>query len=171
VVTVIVTGLGFGWLARHLRGERDQIALVAELNQAGIYAWQYEPNAVGRVLRVLPISAQQWLVPRRLRWTFCYSPSRISAFTIREDTVPYLIDKMQRLPYLRSVSLRHGQISTEAEERLRKALPRAEIEVDPRVGVFPCRSLSCERCRALRSALDNPGPGETRIGGGTKPKM
>jgi hypothetical protein len=137
MVAVIMTGLGFGWLAWHLRGEREQVALVAELNQAGIYAWQYEPNAVGRVLRVLPMSAQQWLVPRRLRWTFCYSPSKISAFTIREDTVPYLIDRMRRLPYLSSVSLHHGQISPEAEGRLRKALPSTEIEVDPRIGVFP----------------------------------
>jgi hypothetical protein len=164
LVAVIVIGLGFGWLDRHLRRERDQVALVAELNQAGIYAFQYEPNTVGRVLRVLPMSAQQWLVPRRLRWTFCYSPSGISAFTIRDDTVPYLIDRMRRLPYLRSVSLQHGQISPEAEQWLRQALPRAEMEVDPHVGVFPCRSLSCERCRALRNDLANPGPSELWIG-------
>jgi hypothetical protein len=170
LVAVIVTGLGFGWLARYLRRERDQVALVAELNQAGISAWQYEPNTVGRVLRVLPTSAQQWLVPRRVRWTFCYSPSGISAFTIGDDTVPYLIDRMRRLPYLRSLSLLHGQISPEAEERLREALPNVEIVVDPRVGVLPCRSLSCERCRALRNDLANPGPGEMRIGRARSPR-
>jgi hypothetical protein len=151
LVAVLVTGLGLGWLARHLRREREQVALVAELSQAGIYVWQYDPNSVGWVLQRLPTSAQQWLATDRIRWTFCYSPSRISAFSIRDDTVPYLIDRMRRLPYLRSVSFGHGQISPEGEEQIREALPNAVIDVSPAVGTFPCRSPSCERCKALSS--------------------
>jgi hypothetical protein len=171
LLAVLVVGLGLGWLARELRREGEQVALVAELNQAGIYAWQYEPNSVGWMLQTLPIFAQQWLVPRWLRWSFCYSPSRISAFSIADDTVPFLIERMRRLPYLRSVSFQHGQISPEAEERIRKALPVVEVEVDPRIGVFPCKSLSCERCKALRNDLTNPGPVEGRVGPGMQSKM
>lgn len=136
LVAVLVAALGLGWLAGHLRDEREQVALVAELNRDGIYAWQYEPNSVGRAIRALPTPAQRWLVPRWLRWTFCHSPSRISAFSVADDGVPDLIEKMKRLPYLRSVSLQHGQISAESERRIRDALPGLEVEVDPRVGVF-----------------------------------
>jgi hypothetical protein len=151
LVAVLVTGLGLGWLARHLRREREQVALVAELNQAGIYAWQYDPNSVGWVLQRLPSSAQQWLDSGRIRWTLCYSPSRISAGLVKDDTVPYLIDRMRRLPYLRSVSFGHGQISPGGEERIREALPNVVIDVSTSFGAFPCQSLSCERCNALRS--------------------
>jgi hypothetical protein len=164
LVVVLVVGLGLSWLTRQLRREREQVALVAELDQASIYAWQYEPNSVGWMLQALPISAQQWLVPRWLRWSFCYSPSRISAFSIAEDTVPHLIEKMRRLPYLRSVSFQHGQISPESEETIRKALPSVDVEFDPRIGTFPCKLLSCERCKALRKDLTNPGPVEDRVG-------
>ena len=38
LVAVLVAGLGLGWLARHLRREREQVALVAELNQFKILA-------------------------------------------------------------------------------------------------------------------------------------
>jgi hypothetical protein len=171
LVAVLVVGLGLGWLARQLRREGEQVALVAELNHAGIYAWQYEPNSVGCMLRALPISAQQWLVPRLLRWSFCYSPSRISAFSVADDTVPYLIERMRRLPYLRSVSFQHGQISAETEETIRKALPVVEVEVDPQIGMFPCKYLSCDRCKALRNDLTNPGPVEGRVGPGMPSKM
>jgi hypothetical protein len=162
LVAVLLVSLGLGWLARHLRRETEQVALIAELNQAGIYAWQYEPNSVGWALRALPLSAQDWLMPRFLRWTFCYSPSRISAFSIRDDAVTYLIDRMRRLSYLRSVSFQHGQISPEGEQRIRKALPSVEVEVDPRIGTFPCKSPSCERCGALRKNIAIPGPVESR---------
>jgi hypothetical protein len=150
LIAVLIAALGLGWLAQHLRREREQVAIVAELQQAGIYAWQYDPNSVGWMLRWLPSSAQEWLMPQRLRWTFCYSPSRISAFSVRDDTVPYLIDRMGRLPYLKSVSFGHGQISPESEEQIRRALPNIQIDVHPSIGTFPCRSLSCERCKALR---------------------
>jgi hypothetical protein len=166
-----MTALGFGWLARHLRREREQVTLVAELSQAGIYAWQYEPNSVGSAIRVLPTSAQQWLETRWLRWSFCNSPSRISAFSITDDTIPYLLENMSQLPYLRSVSLRHGQISPEAEERIRKAVPGVEVDVDPRIGIFPCKSPSCERCKALRSDLANPATIEGRGRPEMPPKM
>ena len=139
LVAVLVAGLSLGWLARHLRREREQVALIAELSQAGIYAWQYEPNSFGWMTGALPISTQRWLVPRWIRWTFCYSPSRISAFSIREDGVTYLIERMRRLPYLRSVSFHHGQISAEGEKRIRDALPSVEVEVDPHVGAFPAK--------------------------------
>jgi hypothetical protein len=36
VVVILVVGLGLGWLARQFRREGEQLALVAELNQAGI---------------------------------------------------------------------------------------------------------------------------------------
>jgi hypothetical protein len=162
LVAVLVAGLGLGWLARHLQREREQVALVAELNQVGIYAWQYEPNSVGWALGALPVSAQRWLMPRYLRWTFCYSPSRISAFSISDNDVPNLIDRMRRLPYLKSVSFAHGQVSPEGEERIRKDLPSVEVGVDPNFGTFPCKSPSCARCGALRINLTNPGPVESR---------
>jgi hypothetical protein len=166
LVAVLVVGLGLSWLTRQLRREREQVALVAELNQASIYAWQYEPNSVGWMLGALPISAQQWLIPRWLRWSFCYSPSRISAFSIADNTVTYLIERMRRLPHLRSVSFMHGQISPESEETIRKALPIVDVEVDPRIGIFPCKSLCCERCKALRNDLTNQGQVEGRVGPG-----
>ena len=137
LVVVLVAGIGLRWLVWHLRKEREQIALVAELNYVGIYAWQYEPNDVGRLLQALPLSAQRRLMPGLLRWTFCYSPSRISAYSITEETVPYLIYRMRHLPYLKSVSLAHGQISSESEKRIRVALPDVEVDVDQRVGSFP----------------------------------
>jgi hypothetical protein len=101
LLTVLVAALGLGWLARHLRREKEQVALVAELNQEGIFAWQYEPNSVGWVLYyTLPSSVNEWLVHRCLGWTFCNSPSRISAFPIRSAEVPQLIERMRRRPYL-----------------------------------------------------------------------
>ena len=150
LVAVLIAALGLGWFAQDVRREREQVALVAELNQAGIYAWQYDPNSVGWMVRRLPSSAQEWLMPGRLRWTFCYSPSRISAFSASDDTVPYLIDRMRRLPYLKSVSFGHGQISPESEEQIRREVPNVQIDVHPSIGTFPCRSLSCERCKSLR---------------------
>ena len=164
LVAVLVVGLGLSSLTRQLRREREQVALVAELDQASIYVWQNEPNSVGCALQALPKSAQDWLQPRGLRWTFCYSPSRISAFSIRDDALPYLIDRMRRLPYLKSVSFQHGQISPEGEERIRKALPSVEVDVDPPIGFFPCKSPSCKPCAALKNTLTNPGPVETRPG-------
>ncbi len=161
LVAVLVTGLCLGWLARHLRREREQVAIVAELNQAGIYAWQYDPNSVGWMVQRLPSSTQHWLLLDRLRWTFCYGPSRISAFSVSDETIPYLIDRMKRLPYVKSVSFGHGQISPEGEEQIRKALPNAEIDVHPSIGTFPCRSLACERCKARQTRV-----GLTREAGG-----
>jgi hypothetical protein len=146
------------WLARHFRREKEQVDLVAELNQAEIYAWQYEPNSAEWALQALPLSAQEWLVPRYFRWKFIYSPSRISVLFIRDDAVSYLIDKLRRLPYLTSVSFRHGQISPESEEKIRKALPSVEIDIDPRIGLFPCKSPSCQRCSALSNRRAKPGP-------------
>ena len=171
LVAILMIGFGLSWLTRQPRREGEQVALVVELNQAGIYAWQYEPNSVGWMLGALPISAQKWLIPRWLRWSFCYSPSRISAFSIADDTVPYLIERMRRLPYLRSVSFSHGQILPETEETIRKELPNVEVEVDSRIGIFPCKSLSCERCKALRNELTNPAPVEGRVGLGMPSKM
>ena len=46
-VVVLVAGLGLGWLDRHLRREREQAALIAELERARIYVYQYEPNSLG----------------------------------------------------------------------------------------------------------------------------
>jgi hypothetical protein len=151
LAAILVAGLGLGWLAQHLRKEAEQVALVAELNQTQIYAWQYEANSAGWALESLPTRAHKWLMPRYLRWTFFYSPSRISAFAIRDDTVPYLIDGMRRLPYLKSVSFQHGQISPEGEQQIQKAVPDVEIDVDPRIGFFPCKSPSCQRCASLRN--------------------
>src|SRR3954454_8681669 len=34
LVAVLVVGLSLGWLARHLRREREQVALIAELKRA-----------------------------------------------------------------------------------------------------------------------------------------
>src|SRR3954470_17308785 len=90
LVVVLVIGLGCGWLARHLQWEREQIALVAELNQAGIYAWQYGPNSAGWVIQALPLAAQKGIIAR-VRHSFFYSPTHISAFSIRDDQTPYLI--------------------------------------------------------------------------------
>jgi hypothetical protein len=115
LAAVLVVGLAMGWLARQIRREREQVALVAELNQAGIYAWEYDPNSVGWMLQALPISAQQWVMNRPFRWHFYFSPSRIHAFSLREDSIPYLIEWMRRLPYLKSVSFKDGQISPDAE--------------------------------------------------------
>ena len=47
LVAVLVVGLGLGWLVRQLRRESEQVALVAELNRAGIYTWAYRAELGG----------------------------------------------------------------------------------------------------------------------------
>jgi hypothetical protein len=37
LLAVFVVNLGLGWLARNLRREKEHVALIPELNQAGIY--------------------------------------------------------------------------------------------------------------------------------------
>jgi hypothetical protein len=95
LVVVLAVGLGLGWLAYQLQNETEQVGLVVEMSQYAIYASQYEPNSVGRMLELLPVSVQKALVPRRLRWTIFYSPSKIQFKTPvpaspapRSSTVP-----------------------------------------------------------------------------------
>ena len=98
------------------------------------------------------------------RWTFFYSPSRISAFRISDNAVPYLIDRMRRLPYLRSVSFLHGQISPEGEERIRKALPTWKSMSIPKSALSRANAPSCKRRRSQRTMFTFALPVEIHIG-------
>ncbi|MBI3466747.1 MAG: hypothetical protein HY000_27360 [Planctomycetes bacterium] len=135
LLAVLLAALGFGWLARHLKESRERVALIADLDKAGIYVWQYEPTPLGRCIRVLPTAAENW-IRMHLGDSLLSGPSAISAFHIREDQVPYIVERLSHFPTLRTVNLLHGQLSEETAERIRKALPDAEVAVDQTIGVW-----------------------------------
>jgi hypothetical protein len=128
LVAVLATGFFLGWLELHLRREMEQVALMAELNLAQIFAYDHEPNFVGWMIQALPTSAKRAQPP--LPWMFGYSPTRILVLSITDSQVEYLIEKMRRLPNLRSVNFCHDQLSPEAEEIIRKAMPGVHVVVD-----------------------------------------
>ena len=154
LIVVLAAALGLAWFARQLRRESEQWALIAQLSQVGIYPVEYEPNSAGFALQAMPVSAQQWLTPSVLKWTFFHCPSRLSAFSalrkkrtsVGDDDVPDLINMLRRFPYLKSVSFQHGQVSLKAQERIRKALPGVEVDVDANLDAFLCTSQSCAQC-------------------------
>ena len=93
---------------------------------------------MGWILQALPSSDKEWIVNRSFHWTFFSSPARIAAISLKEDKIPYLIERMGRLPYLKSISFKDGQISPDAERRIRTALPSVELEFDTlSAGPFP----------------------------------
>lgn len=133
--TLLIVGLlcclAFGWLARQLQTARERQSIVAQLDQIGVYVYQYEPTALGRLTRTSP-SFDSWI-----RTTFGDSllstASAVSAHRIADHQAEPLIRQLHQLPGLRTLHL--GPVIKETEDRLRTALPGVDVEMVPGFGV------------------------------------
>jgi hypothetical protein len=135
LVAVFLAALPSGWVARHLQEARNRVALVAELDRAQVYVWQYEPTPLGRCVRVLPSPLERW-IRTRLGDSLLSGPSAISAYHMQEDQIPFLLERLRQFPTLRTVDFGRGQLTEETLDRIRKALPNVGVEVNPSIGVF-----------------------------------
>ena len=123
LILMLVISCGLGWFAYHLQLARNRQRAVAECNQAGAYVYQYEPTAVGSMLRRWP-ALDNWV-----RTTFGDSllstPSAVSAIHIQKDRVEFLKSRLKLFPSLKSVSL--GYADRETAAAMRKEFPDVEI--------------------------------------------
>ena len=134
---VLLAGLSFGWLAHELQRARERVAIVAELDQVGVYVYQYEPNNLGHLLRrALPTRADNW-VRTRFGDSLLSGPSAFSSHTLRRADVPYVVERLGRLSTVQTIRFPAGLLNEEDVGRFRKAMPKAEVEVDARIGVAP----------------------------------
>jgi hypothetical protein len=133
--TVLLAALASGWAARHLQEARNCVALVAELDRVQVYVWQYEPTPLGRCVRELPSPVEKW-IRTRLGDSLLSGPCAISAYHMREDQIPYLLDRLRQFRTLRTVNFGSGHLTEESFDRIRQALPNVEVDVNPSVGVF-----------------------------------
>ena len=77
---------------------------------AGIYVYQYEPTAAGKVLRRWP-ALDQW-VQATFGDSLLSTPSAVSAFHIQKDRVEFLKSRLKQFPSLKSVSLGYADRDT-----------------------------------------------------------
>jgi len=132
---VLLAGLSFGWLANELQWARERVAIVAELDQVGVYVYQYEPTNLGHLLRrALPTTAENW-VRTRFGDSLLSGPSAFSSHTLRRGDVPYVVERLGRLSTVQTIRFPAGLLNEEDVGRFRKAMPKAEVEVDTRIGV------------------------------------
>ena len=107
------------------------------IDQVGVYVYQYEPTNLGHLLRrALPTTAENW-VRTRFGDSLLSGPSAFSSHTVRRGDVPYVVDRLGRLSTVQTIRFPAGLLNEEDVGRLRKAMPKAEVEVDTRIGVAP----------------------------------
>jgi hypothetical protein len=134
---MLLAGLISGWFAHELQRARERVAIVAELDRVGVYVYQYEPTNLGHFLRrALPTPAENW-VRTRLGDSLLSGPSAFSSHTLRRGDLPYVLERLGRLSTVRTIRFPAGLLSEEDMGRLRKAMPKAEVEVDTQIGVGP----------------------------------
>jgi hypothetical protein len=109
-VLMLVISCGLGWFAYHLQLARNRERAVAECSAAGIYVYQYEPTAAGKVLRRWP-ALDQW-VQATFGDSLLSTPSAVSAFHIQKDRVEFLKSRLKQFPSLKSVSLGYADRDT-----------------------------------------------------------
>ena len=81
---------------------------------------------------------------RPFHWTFFFSPSRIAAFSLKEHSIPYLIERMRSLPYLTTASATYSaQLIGSGKARYPSAPP------------IPVRCCSILTCGILGGVLLN----------------
>jgi hypothetical protein len=137
LVCVLLAGLIFGWLARELQRVRERVAVVAELDRVGVYVYQYEPTGLGYLLRrALPTAAETW-VRTRFGSSLLSGPSAFSSLTLRRGDLSYVLERLGRLSTVRTIRFPAGLLSEEDVGRFRRAMPKAEVEVDTRIVVAP----------------------------------
>lgn len=123
LILMLVISCGLGWFAYHLELARNRERAVAECGAAGIYVYQYEPTAVGRVLRRWP-ALDNWV-----RTTFGDSllstPSAVSAFHLQRHRVEFLKSRLKLFPSLKSVSL--GSADRETTAAMQDEFPDVDI--------------------------------------------
>jgi hypothetical protein len=123
LVWMLVISCGLGWFAYHLQLARNRERAIAECGAAGIYVYQYEPTAVGKVLRRWP-ALDNWV-----RTTFGDSllstPSAVSAFHLQRDRVEFLKSRLKLFPSLKSVIL--GYVDREIVAEMQEEFPGVEV--------------------------------------------
>jgi hypothetical protein len=126
LILMLVISCGLGWFAYHLQLARNRERAVAECSAVGIYVYQYEPTAVGKVLRRWPA------LDNRVRTTFgdnlLSTPSAVSAFHIQKDRVEFLKSRLKQFPSLKSVSL--GYADRETTAAMQEEFPNVEIVLE-----------------------------------------
>ena len=123
LILMLVISCGLGWFAYHLQLARNRQRAVAECNQAGCFVYQYEPTAVGRMLRRWP-AVDNW-VQATFGDTLLSTPSAVSAIHIQKDRVDFLKSRLKLFPSLKSVSL--GYADRETATEMQEEFPDVEI--------------------------------------------
>ena len=123
LILTLVNSCGLGWFAHHLRLARNRQVAIAECDEAGIYVYQYEPTALGKVLRRWP-GLDTW-ARTRFGDSLLSSPSAVSALTIPKDRVEFLGSRLKLFPALKAVSL--GDADQETVAALREEFPHVDI--------------------------------------------
>jgi hypothetical protein len=123
LILMLGVGCGLGWFAHHLQLARNRERAVAECSAAGVYVYQYEPTAVGKVLRRWS-TIDNW-VRTNLGDSLLSTPSAVSALHIRRDRVEFLKSRLKLFPSLKSVSL--GYADRETTAAMQEEFPNVEI--------------------------------------------
>ena len=123
LIWMLVISCGLGWFAYHLQLARNRERAVTECSAAGIYVYQYEPTAVGKVLRRWP-ALDKW-VQTTFGDSLLSTPSAVSAIHIQKDRVDFLTSRLKLFPSLQSVSL--GDADSETAGALREEFPDIDI--------------------------------------------
>jgi hypothetical protein len=123
LILMLVISCGLGWFAYHLQLARNRERAIAECSQAEAYVYQYEPTALGRLLRRWP-ALDNW-VQTTFGDSLLSTPSAVSAIHIQNDRVEFLKSRLKLFPSLKSVSL--GYADRETAAAIREEFPNVEI--------------------------------------------
>ena len=123
LILMLVISCGLGWFAYHLQLARNRERAVAECSAAGVYVYQYEPTAAGKVLRRWP-ALDQW-VQATFGDSLLSTPSAVSAIQIQKDRIEFLKSRLRLFPSLKSVSL--GYVDRETVAAMQEEFPGVEI--------------------------------------------
>lgn len=123
LILMLVISCGLGWFAYHLQLARNRERAVAECSAAGVYVYQYEPTAAGKVLRRWP-ALDQW-VQATFGDSLLSTPSAVSAIQIQKDRIEFLKSRLKLFPSLKSVSL--GYVDRETVAAMQEEFPGVEI--------------------------------------------
>jgi hypothetical protein len=123
LMLMLVISCGLGWFAYHLQLARNRERAVAECSAAGVYVYQYEPTAAGKVLRRWP-ALDQW-VQATFGDSLLSTPSAVSAIQIQKDRIEFLKSRLKLFPSLKSVSL--GYVDRETVAAMQEEFPGVEI--------------------------------------------
>ncbi len=120
---MLVVGCGLGWFTYHLRLARNRQIAIAECEKEGMYVYQYESTALGKMLRQWPSLDKQ--VQAKFGDSMLSSPSAVSALAVSKERAEFIGARLKLFPSLKSISL--GNTDKETAMAIRKEFPDVAV--------------------------------------------